>query len=135
MPDKFFYIICRDGQIIEVKNEEGKFRAAFAAMVDKGVLMLQGQGSVLNGTDISKVLRADQYDNYISSVNPREFVKDGIWRDGKEKGVLRYEKWKKEEIEGSIRIAAPVDEKPLSHEERKALLQKYKPEFLKNVKP
>lgn len=134
MLDEFFYIICRDGQIVEVKYKEETFRAVMGAMANRGIIVLKDYGTVLNGVDVSKVLRPDQYDSYLSSVNPKEYVKNGIWRDGKEKGIIRYEPWKKLELEANKQLQAPKKDE-VSQENVKKLLKKYKPDFLKQVKP
>ncbi len=100
MSDKFFYIICRDGQILEIFNKPETYTAAFSAFTEKGVLdVMRSHGAVLNGSDISKILNDSQYHNYISTVNPKEYIRNGVWKDGKEKKIIRYEKWRQEEIE------------------------------------
>ncbi len=132
LPKKFFYIITRDGQIFEIKYDENVLMATAKTMQDKGLITLKEYGVILNGVDISKVLSADQYDNYLSSVKPKEYIKNGVWRDGKEHGVIRYASWKEEELKGmeTERIA------PVRTDTRmvKGLLQKYKPEFVKPYK-
>src|SRR3990167_1515235 len=105
MLDKFFYILCRDGQIIEVRNKQETFDAVFGAMVDKGIVILKDYGTILNGVDISKVLKENQYDAWVSSTTPKEYIKDGTWRDGREKKVIRYEKWKEEELEENRKMS------------------------------
>lgn len=123
MPHKFFYIICRDGQIFEYPFEEGTFKAAFSAMVDRGVFAKVNEGTILQGVDISKVLNAEQYENYISSVQPKFFVRAGVWYDTKEKGQVRVEKWKQQELSGIKKIDAAPEPQP-TDEEREAMSKK-----------
>lgn len=130
---KYFYILCRDGQILEVLNKKETFDAVLNAMLDKGVVALKDYGTILNGVDISRVLNADQYDNWVYSTNPREYLKDGVWRDGKEKKVIRYEPWKQKEIDERKKLNES-EERELSAEETKKLLEKYKPDFMKEAK-
>ena len=61
MQDRYFYILCRDGQVIEVKNKKETFDAVFGAMVDKGIVILKDYGTILNGVDVSKVLKENEY--------------------------------------------------------------------------
>ena len=135
MLDKYFYILCRDGQVIEVKNKQETFDAVFGAMAQKGIVVLKDYGTILNGVDVSKVLKENEYDNWISTTCPKEYIKDGTWRDGKEKKVIRYEKWKEEELEEKRKMSLEApEEKELTKEERKALFEKYRPEFMKKSK-
>lgn len=129
MKDKYFYIICRDGQIIEVSYNDESFNAVFNAMADKGIFRIKDMGLVLNGVDISKVLKEDQYDAWISSTTPKEYIKDGAWRDGKARKVIRYEKWKQDEIDSRAKLEAP-QELELSSEEIKKKLKEYRPKFI-----
>src|SRR3990167_2187071 len=132
MLDKFFYILCRDGQIIEVRNKQETFDAVLGAMLEKGVVALKDYGTILNGVDISKVLKENQYDAWISSTTPKEYIKDGTWRDGKEKKVIRYEKWKEEELEANKKLQLGGEaEQEISPERYKELFEKYRPEFMK----
>ena len=57
MLDKYFYILCRDGQVIEVRNKQETFDAVFGAMTQKGIVVLRDYGTILNGVDVSKVLK------------------------------------------------------------------------------
>lgn len=131
MLDKYFYVLCRDGQIIEVKNSQQTFDAVLGAMLDKGIVMIKEYGIILNGVDISKVLTENQYDAWVSSTTPKEYIKDGAWRDGKERKVIRYEKWKEKEIEEkNARLLEEQNPRELSREEAMAKLKEYRPKFV-----
>lgn len=135
MLDKYFYVICRDGQIIEVKNNQVTFDAVLGAMLDKGVVMIKDYGIILNGVDISKVLTENQYDAWVSSTSPKEYIKDGAWRDGKERKVIRYEAWREKEIEDRKKtMLNETNEQEISPERYKELFEKYRPEFMKKTK-
>lgn len=131
MQSKFFYIIYRDGQIFEIKYDERVLAAVMKAWQEKALIVLKGYGAGLNGVDITKVLNADQYENYISSVKPREYVKNGVWKDGKEHQTIRVEKWRQDELD-QARLPPPKDEPDRSPKEVKKLFNKYRPEFMKN---
>jgi hypothetical protein len=145
MLDKHFYVIYRDGQIIEIKKTEESFNAVLAAMQNKGIVVLKEYGIIANGVDISKVLNEEQYENYISSAKPKEYIKNGAWRDGKEHQVIRYEKWRQLEIEKIEKLEAPNTEPKeipngqiWSHRENKMLsvkevFEKYRPQFLREI--
>lgn len=128
---KFFYIITRDHQIIEVAYEEKVLVSVAKAMQDKALITLKNYGMILNGVDISKVLNEQQYENYISTVRPREYVKNGVWKDGKEHQTIRIEKWRRDELD-KARLPEPVENSNQTPEERKKLFNKYRPEFMKN---
>jgi len=128
---KFFYIITRDKQIIEVRYEEKLLMAVAKAMQDKALITLKNYGAILNGVDISKVLNEQQYENYISTVKPREYVRNGVWKDGKENQTIRIEKWRQEELD-KLKLPPPDESPDRTPEENKALFDKYRPEFMRN---
>jgi tRNA splicing endonuclease len=134
MSPKFFYVICRDGQILEVKFKQETFEAVFNAMLNKGVVMLKEAGIVLNGVDISKVLNEDQYGSFLDSVDPKKYILNGAWytRDNHNK-PYGYEQWRKEEIEEVKKIGEKKKEE-CTPEEIKKLIEYYRPAFLKQVK-
>lgn len=95
----FFYIICRDGHIIEIRNSnQNILNACISSMTNKGVVALPDYGLVLNGVDISKVLSEPAYEEYIANIKPREYIRKGIWYDGKENKLIRYAPWKEDEL-------------------------------------
>jgi hypothetical protein len=92
---KFIYIIDGDGQIFEFAYTLERLMAATSAMTNKGVFTVQGSGAILNGSYMKKVLDDGQYDNYLSTEKPREYVKNGVWYR-KNGDIVRYEPWKQE---------------------------------------
>ena len=131
MSSKFFYIITRDHQIIEVAYDEKILVGVAKAMQEKSLVTLKNYGAILNGVDISKVLNEQQYENYISTVKPREYVKNGVWKDGKDNQTIRIEKWRQEELD-KAKLPPPREDPERSPEEVKKLFNKYRPEFMKN---
>ncbi len=127
--NKYFYVICRDGQIIEVENKADNFQAVMNAMVNKGIAVIKNRSVVFNGVDVSKVLSEEQYENYLASVNPRLYIKNGTWYDGKEKQLVKHESWKQKEIDQTAKLEQP-DDVEVSEETRKRIEQ-----FFKNNKP
>ena len=109
MLHKYFYVITRDGQIFELKYDGALLKAVADTMTSKGLITLKDYGVILNGVDISKVLIDEQYDNYVSNTSPKEFIKEGIWRDGKEKKIIRYAKWKQEQLDYIRQIDKPKE--------------------------
>lgn len=101
---KYFYAIMRDGQIIELKYNGELLKAISDAMTNKALITLKEYGVILNGVDISKVLTEEKYDDYIFMINPKQYIKEGIWRDGKEHKIIRYAKWKQEEIDARKKL-------------------------------
>lgn len=117
----YFYIITRDGQIFEVDYTEQRIAMAVQTMRDKGLFTIKDGGMVINGADISKVLNDDNYDNYISTVKPTEYIKSGTWYDGKERKFLRNEKWKQEKIDNEkVKMIEKSDEISMTYEEFKS---------------
>lgn len=104
MSDKYFYVVMRDGQIVEIQRTESAINAILKAMTDKGMASILSGSLILNGVDISKMLSEEQYDDYVKSVKPKEYIKNGVWYDGKENGILRYAKWRQEQIDAIEKI-------------------------------
>lgn len=117
----YFYIITRDGQIFEIDYTEQRIAMAVQTMRDKGLFTIKDGGMVINGADISKVLNDDNYDNYISTVKPTEYIKNGTWYDGKERKFLRNEKWKQEKIDNEkVKMIEKADEVSMTYAEFKS---------------
>jgi hypothetical protein len=108
---KYFYIVGRDKQIVEVSYTEEAYKDTVEQMMRKGLIAIKPKGAVspiiINSVDISKVLPEEQYLDWCHSSSPREYVHDGIWRDGKERKPLRYEKWKREQMENEKVLSKP----------------------------
>ena len=116
----YFYIITRDGQIFEVEYTEQRIAMAVQTMRDKGLFTIKDGGMVINGADISKVLNDENYSNYISTVKPREYIKNGSWYDGKEHKLLRNEKWKQEKSDNEkVKMIEKPDDVSMTYEEFK----------------
>lgn len=99
MLPKFFYVVTRDGQVFEMRYDANLLLTIAKTMTNKGLITLKDYGLILNGVDISKVMNEDQYQSYIKTVNPKQYIKNGTWYDSKENGVIRHEKWKQLEID------------------------------------
>lgn len=50
----------------------------------------------------------NQYDAWVSHNKPNEYLKKGVWLDGKEKGRLRLEPWKQKEQKETPKIEEPI---------------------------
>lgn len=85
-----------------------------AAWSEKGIAALKDCGVVLNGSDISKVLDENQYKNYVLTVRPREYIRNGTWYDGRDRGFLRHEPWKQAEVDEKEQLTAEDRKKILA---------------------
>lgn len=94
---KFFYIIMRDGHIFEIPYTPKKIKTAFDTWQKKGILVFKEKGAGINGADITKIISDEEYENYIDSVKPRLYVRNGAWRD--RTGIIRLEPWRQAEID------------------------------------
>lgn len=131
-PNRFFYIITRDKQIFELQYTPERLAGAIASMRDKGLLMIQGQGIVLNGVDISKVLDGAQYENFLATTKPTLYIKGGVWYN-KVHDAMRYEPWKKKEMESIKKIeSSPTED--VSPEEKEKVSKGIK-EYLASIRP
>lgn len=101
MLHKFFYVVTRDGQVFEMKYDPNLLTTIAKTMTNKGLITLKDYGLILNGVDISKVMSEDQYQNYVKTVNPKQYIKNGTWYDSKENCIIRHERWKQLEIENT----------------------------------
>lgn len=141
MKKSYFYIIQRDGFINEIEFTPERFSSSFEQWKNGGILVFPTLGFGINCVDISKILNEEQYKNYISSVKPKEYIKNGTWRDSKENQVIRHEKWRQLEIEAEKKQSLPdttatylVDSKRENKvTSAKDLFVKYRPQFMKDL--
>ena len=135
----YFYIIKRDGHIIEIENIGDRFSSSLEQLQKGGVVVFANLGIAINTVDISDILNEERYDGYVDSAQPKLFIKNGVWRDIKERKVVRYENWKEEEIEANRRpeIEAPKDEEMTKEEQEryhkfmKEKFDKFRPTWMK----
>lgn len=104
--NNFFYIITRDGQIFEIFYTPERIAGAIKTMRDKDIFTIKDFGAVINGADIVKILDENQYENYLSTIKVKEYIRNGYWRDGKEHGIIRKEPWR--ELEDKKMIGTPT---------------------------
>lgn len=131
----FFYIIQRNGMIHEIENIGNRFVSALEQWQKGGLIIFPNLGSGINSVDITNILNNENYDSFISSVQPKQFIKNGTWYDIKDKSIpIRYEKWRELELEEKKKLMLKEPQKELTSEESKALFNKYRPEFMKKVK-
>jgi hypothetical protein len=130
---KYFYIITFDNQIFEVTYSEEKINSAIQAWKDGSILFFKELGGGIHGNSISKVLNEDNYESYTYSVKPNLFIKDGTWYDGKERKMVRREKWKQLQIEDKLQIEKPKVE-IVPPERSKEVLKKYAPDFVNEIR-
>jgi hypothetical protein len=91
--------------------------------------VLKELGGGIHASSISKILNEELYDSYTYSSSPKLFIKQGVWYDGKERKVVRYEKWKKDEMDNIKRLEQSAYQK-VDHEQVKGFYKKYRPDFM-----
>ena len=105
---KYFYIICRDGQMFEMPFTEENYQTTAQEIINKGLMAIKPKGHtnhvILNSVDVIKILDESNYDNYVDSVRPNLYIKNGVWRDGKERQIVKYENWKQKQIDDRERL-------------------------------
>lgn len=118
---KYFYIIKRSGQIYEMNYSPEAYQASVSELIRGGILLAVPKGyeqpQAINTKDVTDIVDEQGYEAYLSSVKPKEYVKDGVWYDGVQRGEIRAEPWKIAERKAN-RIEAPK-ERPLTKAEKK----------------
>ena len=110
MTPKYFYVIENDNQIHEIQFTPERYAEAVKSLVDKGIFALH-EGVAINMPYVKKiVVGGDPYENYIDTVSPKHYVKDGIVRKTKDGSIVRILEWKKKEIERIKRIEETTEE-------------------------
>ena len=128
---KYFYIITFDQQIFEIQYTEEKLKSAMLAWKNGDLLLLKEIGGGIHASSIAKILNEDLYDSYTYTSKPKLFIKNGTWYDGKERNVVRREKWRQEELDKQVEIPSLPINQHISEEKRKyikELLSKYRPQ-------
>jgi len=102
--NKYFYVITNDKQIFEIPYTFERISKAVRAMKEKEIFTIKDTGMIINGAYIMKILDTNQYSNYIKTINPTRYIKDGTWYDGKENRAISHEPWKEEQIKNNLFI-------------------------------
>jgi hypothetical protein len=114
MVPSYFYIVKFNGHMYEVKYTSEKIKAVMEAIQNKGWIMIREEQIQTNSSGIEDVMTEDQYLNWIETQRPKQFVRKGIWYYGKDKTVMRVEKWKQAQIDAEKKTSLPPAEKPLT---------------------
>jgi hypothetical protein len=69
------------------------------------------------------VFTPEQYENWIETQRPKQYIKNGVWYEGKTKHEMRVEDWKKIERERESQVNLPKPEKPLTDEQKKKIAE------------
>ncbi len=113
---KYFYIIKRSGQIYEMNYSPEGYQASISELIKGGILLAVPKGyeqpQAINTKDVTDIVDEQGYEAYISSVKPKEYIKNGVWYDGIQRGEVRLEPWKKAERLGT-RALPKAPEKPV----------------------
>lgn len=105
----------------EVRYTPEKIKAVMEAIESKGWIILREEKIHTNSTGIEDVMTPEQYDNWIETQRPKQYIKNGIWYWGKDKSVMRVEAWKKLELEAEKKASLPPAEVPLTPEKQKKI--------------
>lgn len=128
----YFYMIERDGQIYEIEDIGTRFKDCLELWQKGGLIIFPSLGINVNGVDVKKILDMDQYDNFIDSSQPKQFIKNGTWFDIKERSKpIRHEKWRQQELDSKRRLQISGPENEVSKEQMREWLDKYTPECVK----
>lgn len=131
----YFYIITRDGQIFEIENLNTRMNDCLDLWKKGGLIMFPALGLNINCVDITKILNLEQYLNYVDSVQPKTFIENGSWYEIKNRFTpIRHESWKEELIEKIDAENKKLIETSKLEKIDKKVLEKFKPDFLKNEK-
>lgn len=127
----YFYIIQRNGMIMEIENIGDRFVSSLEQWQKGGLIIFPTLGAGINAVDISNIFNQEQYQNYVDSVQPKLYIKNGAWYDMKDRTKpIRYEKWRQLELDS--KKVEQIEEPRKSGVEIKRLFDKYRPEFMKN---
>lgn len=123
----YFYIIQRNKHIVEVEYTEERFKSCLEQWQKGGIIIFPFLGTGINCVDVVNIFSAEQYEDFIFSANPKQYIKDGTWYDGKENRIIRNSKWKQEEIDKreKLREAPIADVSPEERERVNAIGRKY----------
>jgi len=116
----------RDGQILEIENMGDRLNSSMEQWQKGGLIIFPILGIALNSVDVSKIMNEDQYENYVDTVKPRMFIKNGGWYSIKNpREVIRYEKWRELEIEAERKLYLEEDTTEIPVEEKQKMFDKY----------
>lgn len=123
---KFFYIIQRDGQIHEIGFTQERFEESLKQWQKGGLIIFPKLGVGINAVDITNILSADKYQNYVDTHQPKFYIKNGGWYHISDRSrAVRYEKWRQDELDAQAKKEAlPAPTEP------QVRFGDYKPEFL-----
>lgn len=133
-PNKFFYIILRSGRIFEFPYSTERLALAMTAFKEKNIFVIQGYGAAINGADFVEVLDDKNYADYLSSVQPKEYVLNGVWYN-KRGEFVRFSAWKQAlKEEEKKKINAPVDQIEETEEQRQRSIAMGRA-YLESIRP
>lgn len=120
---KYFYIILRDGFMHEIPFTQESYAGAFSQWQNKGIIATVPKGREMpigiNSVDIAQILDHMAYNSYVRNKKPKEYIRDGVWYDGKENKPIRYEEWKQlENRKTQLLESKKKEEEPMGAEER-----------------
>jgi len=107
----------------EVKYTPEKIKAVMSAIQDKGWIVIREEAIQTNSSGIEDVMTEAQYDNWVETQRPKQFVRNGIWYHGKDKTKMRVEAWKQHQLDADKKVSLPPQEKPLTLAQQKNIAE------------
>ncbi len=118
-----FYIIQRSGTITEVPYSEQNYKTTYEQWLNGGRLIVKPRGHEnpigINAVDITNIFDEEAYDSYVKQVQPKLYIKNGVWFDGKYRTEVFVEKYiERQRREQKTLEAKKEQEVPLSPEKQ-----------------
>lgn len=124
---KYFYIIQRNGIIHEVEDLQDRFMKIVERINQGGTFLVTkygGEKCMINSADISNVFSENDYNEYVRSTKPKEYIKNGSWYDGKERRFLRHTAVKEAKIRENERKKKKIEDDQITPEKREMINRK-----------
>lgn len=109
---KYFYVLMRDKSIHEVEYTPEKYFHFIELWNKGGTILINKKGAsspmAVNSVDLSMAMDEEQYQQWIYTTNPKQYIKNGTWYDGKEHRFVRNEPWKQKQVDETLQLNAPT---------------------------
>lgn len=99
---QYFYIICRDNSIHEVRYTKDMYMKSLDQWSKGGILLIPSRNSEapigINCADVKNIFSDVDYENWHTTTKVKQYVKNGTWFDGRDGSIIRVEAWKQKEL-------------------------------------
>lgn len=133
----WIYLIHRSGYVTELHLTLEQYQSVLKEWKQGGLIVaksMNGSPLGINAVDLSNVLPEDEYEAWIDSANPVNFIRKGCWYDRKDRHrPFRYEPWKQKEMDKRMKLEAPKEEdEPIDPEVVRKNMEKMKADLVKS---